>query len=595
MTVTALPVRDEYTGTAGQTVFNYTFLIFTNLDLNVYITPAGQEANDSTDFTDAYTIDVGTIGNPVGGFITLSVGVSAGDLVTIVSSIVENRTTDYQNSGDFLPVTVNADFDRVVSIAKQIDDRSGRTLSFEESQQGAQGLTLSAPDPGLYVRWKSDSSGLENIDLASFGSPTTANLVSYTPTSPLTATDVQGALDELAVSESALAANRTYYVRTDGSDSNDGLNDSPGGAFLTIQKAVDVVTNTLNFNGYQVVISVGDGAYTDPVVVDGRHTGAGALYIIGNVTTPANCTVDTVSATCFLGKNGAVFGVRGFSVGTTTSGTGVQSQGASINTQSMDFRACVDNHYDCGLSGSILIDGDYSISGGTIGHWHVGTEGAIVVAAITVTVNGAYTYGAYFVGVAEGSVSCPNVTFTSTAGSGAFFLAHKNGTIEIGANNVSTYFPGSANGTTNTGGVIQSTDRAWTPVLSFATPGDLAITYSKQVGYWSRVGDITFYTCEIQTSSFTHTTASGAINITGLPFQSKNIADGSSTSSLVFTGITKASYTQFTPVLSVNSTLISIQTSGSGQAVSSVFAADMPTGGSVTLRFSITCLSATTE
>jgi hypothetical protein len=82
MTVTALPVRDEYTGTASQTVFNYTFLIFDAGDLNVYITPAGQDANDSTDITTAYTVDPGTIGNPIGGFITLNSGVNAGDLVT---------------------------------------------------------------------------------------------------------------------------------------------------------------------------------------------------------------------------------------------------------------------------------------------------------------------------------------------------------------------------------------------------------------------------------------------------------------------------------------------------------------------------------
>lgn len=163
MTVTALPVRDEFTGTAGQTVFNYTFLIFTANDLNVYITPAGQDANDSTDLTTAYTVDPGTIGNPVGGFITLNSGVSAGDLVTIVSSIVEDRTTDYQNSGDFLPDTVNEDFDRVVSLTKQQSDRSGRTLAFEESVQNATDLTLPTPDGGLYLAWKGDESGVENV------------------------------------------------------------------------------------------------------------------------------------------------------------------------------------------------------------------------------------------------------------------------------------------------------------------------------------------------------------------------------------------------------------------------------------------------
>jgi hypothetical protein len=42
-----------------------------------------------------------------------------------------------------------------------------------------------------------------------------------------------------------LTANRTYYVRTDGSNANSGLANSPVGAFPTIQKAIDTVYGTL--------------------------------------------------------------------------------------------------------------------------------------------------------------------------------------------------------------------------------------------------------------------------------------------------------------------------------------------------------------
>lgn len=172
-------VRNEYTATASQTVFNYTFLIFTNQDLNVFITPSGQEANDSTDLTTAYTVDVGTIGNPGGGFITFDSGVSAGDLVTIVSSIVEDRTTDYQNSGDFLPDTVNNDFDRVVSIAKQTSDEAARTLVFQQSLQNASSLILPNPSATQFLRWRSDETGMENVDLATGGTPTGSDLITY--------------------------------------------------------------------------------------------------------------------------------------------------------------------------------------------------------------------------------------------------------------------------------------------------------------------------------------------------------------------------------------------------------------------------------
>jgi len=161
MTVTSLGVRNEYTATAGQTIFTYTFLIFGSSDLNVYITPSGQTANDSTDITTAYTITSG-IENPGGGAITLDSGATSGDLVTIVSNIVNSRTTDYQNSGDFEPDTVNDDFDRTLSLVKQQLDSTSRTLSFPQSLQNASSLTLPLPEAGLFVVWNGSEDGLVN-------------------------------------------------------------------------------------------------------------------------------------------------------------------------------------------------------------------------------------------------------------------------------------------------------------------------------------------------------------------------------------------------------------------------------------------------
>lgn len=59
---------------------------------------------------------------------------------------------------------------------------------------------------------------------------------------------------------------------------------------------------------------------------------------------------------------------------------------------------------------------------------------------------------------------------------------------------------------------------SWTPAMSFATPGDLSVTYSLQDGYYWKIGPLVFFRCEMATTAFTHTTASGNFRVTGLPF-----------------------------------------------------------------------------
>ena len=163
MTITVAPARNELTANAGQTIFNYTFKIFSITDLNVYITPAGQNANDSTDLTTAYTV-LG-VGDEDGGTITLTTGATLNDLITIVSNTPSSRTTDYQNNGDFRPDTVNADFDRVVSLVKKIEDVTNRGLVSPQSKQGPKPLSLPDPVAGELLRWIGDLSGLENVSL----------------------------------------------------------------------------------------------------------------------------------------------------------------------------------------------------------------------------------------------------------------------------------------------------------------------------------------------------------------------------------------------------------------------------------------------
>jgi hypothetical protein len=64
----------------------------------------------------------------------------------------------------------------------------------------------------------------------------------------------------------------------------------------------------------------------------------------------------------------------------------------------------------------------------------------------------------------------------------------------------------------------------WTPAFTFATPGDLATSYSFRVGRYIRLGDVVtvFFDVLCTAGNFTHSTASGALRITGLPVTSRD-------------------------------------------------------------------------
>lgn len=62
------------------------------------------------------------------------------------------------------------------------------------------------------------------------------------------------------------------------------------------------------------------------------------------------------------------------------------------------------------------------------------------------------------------------------------------------------------------------TTGSFSPTITFATPGDLSVTYSIQSGVYQRVGNTVRVNIRILTSAFTYTTATGGFLVSGLPF-----------------------------------------------------------------------------
>src|SRR5687768_15915617 len=99
---------------------------------------------------------------------------------------------------------------------------------------------------------------------------------------PLSASNLSGTNTGDQNIRERLTATRTYYVRTDGSDSNNGLTNNAGGAFLTLQKPADVIMNNLDLGGQAVNVQVGAGTYTSGVSFGSGWEGGGSITYTGD-------------------------------------------------------------------------------------------------------------------------------------------------------------------------------------------------------------------------------------------------------------------------------------------------------------------------
>lgn len=111
-----------------------------------------------------------------------------------------------------------------------------------------------------------------------------------------------------------LTADRTYYVRTDGNNSNSGLSNSSGGAFATIQKAIDAAAS-LDLGIFNVIIQIADGTYAGGLALKAA-IGAGQVRIQGNDAAPENVVITSTQDSI----NGLNFGLYRLS-GVTLRGT----------------------------------------------------------------------------------------------------------------------------------------------------------------------------------------------------------------------------------------------------------------------------------
>ena len=245
-----------------------------------------------------------------------------------------------------------------------------------------------------------------------------------------------------------LSANTIFYVRSDGSDANDGRADSVGtsaGAFATWQGAFDSVSRRFDFRGYTVTLKKGaggSGTFSAGMIIGG-WVGGGQITIDGIAST--GCAINS-SATCIETAVGVAGPVNVKNIKLVSTAYCVYAPAGTINIgNDVEFGAA-QSHIIARNAGAVInvTASTIKISGSAFGHISADAGAVIHYDSNAVTISTSPTFSAFAVVTGCGTIFSSGSTFTGTV-NGSRFLAVSGGNIWTGGAG-DTYFPGTSAG-----------------------------------------------------------------------------------------------------------------------------------------------------
>lgn len=244
-----------------------------------------------------------------------------------------------------------------------------------------------------------------------------------------------------------LSANRIYYVRTDGNNNNSGLTNDAGGAFLTIQKALDV-SSELDLSIYSLTIIVSDGTYAGNININKSPIGGSSIKIQGNVTTPANCQIN--GAFNISVSTQAPLTIEGFRITSTTSPFNFfLTAPLTFYFNNIDFAGSIQGHINASVPGTnVIANGNYSISAAANYSMVAGPGSKISVNNRTITYTTNVTFAvAQYISQYGGVIFIYGMTFVNPLNvTGKRFRIDGVGTVFTNGGG-SNYIPGTIAGT----------------------------------------------------------------------------------------------------------------------------------------------------
>ena len=154
--------RIQYTATSGQTEFIYDFVIFAETD--IVVVKAGVTLEYLTDYT------VSGVENNNGGTVTLLVGATVGDLVTLYRDTGISRISKYNPDGRFDAAPLERDFDIITTIMQELKRDGNRTIKLSPDDSLDE-LVLPTDRENKFLSFDSNGSPIAVVGSTSSGSP----------------------------------------------------------------------------------------------------------------------------------------------------------------------------------------------------------------------------------------------------------------------------------------------------------------------------------------------------------------------------------------------------------------------------------------
>jgi len=315
--------RIQYTADGVQAAFTYPFPIFEIVDLEVY----GDAVLQSTGFT------ITGSGDSSGGLVTFDTAPMSGVTVTLARRLNIQRTSDFQESGEFRSKAINDELDYLTASLQQVSDNQSRSLQMSITESKSVDTTLPTPVANMSIVWNDTESGFVNgptgdeiANAQSYATSASVSSVAASASAGLAATSESNAAMSAAAALAATvgkydvrisitSADSPYTVATMTQDTLLNVDTTGGAVVVNLPAASSEADNRL------LGINKIGAANTVTINANGDDTIGGApSFVQYDDTEWADLYLDKANTDWLLGN-----------LSFTSAGTGLVKTGSTIN------------------------------------------------------------------------------------------------------------------------------------------------------------------------------------------------------------------------------------------------------------------------